>query len=235
MRQVPVIEFRDVGLCYQRRHRLRRNCAFWALQDVSFDVRRGETLGVIGRNGTGKSTLLKLIAGIIEPDRGTITRGAERASLLSLQVGFIPYLTGRQNAVLSGILLGMRRKEIEGRMPAIVEFSELGEFIDQPLNTYSAGMRARLGFAVAFQASPEILLVDEVVGVGDIQFRRKSSEAMKELIKSEKTVVLVSHDLKLVTELCDRALWIEHGKIRALGTVAAVIAEFRAAMQRPAA
>lgn len=147
---------------------------FWALKDISFDIFHGETLGVIGRNGVGKSTLLCLIAGIIDPDMGTVFRAENcHASLLSLQVGFVPQLTGRENAVLSGILLGMHRETIESRMEEIIAFSELDEFIDQPIYTYSTGMRARLGFSVAFQTDPDILLVDEVLGVGDADFREK--------------------------------------------------------------
>jgi len=210
-----LLRLENVGVSYRRRGGLNRRSLFWALEDVSFEIYRGETLGVIGRNGVGKSTLLRLLAGIIQPDLGTIRFDYPcHISLLSLQVGFIPQLTGRENAVLSGMLLGMRRKEIEERMGEIIAFAELEDFIDQPISTYSTGMRARLGFSVAFQADPDILLVDEVLGVGDAEFREKSAQAMRQKIRSNRTVVLVSHNQQTIRNLCDRALWIEKGCTR---------------------
>ncbi len=207
-----LLRLENVGVSYTRRGGLRRQPPFWALEDVSLEIFRGETLGVIGRNGVGKSTLLRLLAGIIRPDRGSISFDRPcHISLLSLQVGFIPQLTGRENAVLSGMLLGMRRKEIEARMGEIIAFAELEDFIDQPISTYSTGMRARLGFSVAFQADPDILLVDEVLGVGDAEFREKSARAMRQKICSNRTVVLVSHNPQTIRNLCDRALWVEKG------------------------
>jgi len=203
-----------------------RRCPFWALNDVSFDLYHGETLGILGRNGVGKSTLLRLLAGIIEPERGTLQRDESRISLLSLQAGFVPYLTGRENAILGGIFLGKRRAEIEARLPAIFEFAELQEFANQPLGTYSAGMRARLGFAVAFEADPEILLIDEVLGVGDAEFRRKSAQVMKERIKSDRTVVLVTHQVDLLRELCDRLVVIHEGATEIEGDVEAVLSRY---------
>lgn len=187
------------------------------LNDISFEIHRGETIGVIGRNGAGKSTMLRLIAGILEPDGGRIVNHGARVSLLSLGVGFVPHLSGRQNAMLSGMLLGLRRNEIAQRMDAIMEFSDLGVFFDQPLHTYSSGMRARLGFSVAIQVDSDILLIDEVLGVGDEEFRIKSTAEMKRLIKSDKTVVLVSHSLPTVKELCDNVIWIEGGVVKAAG------------------
>ena len=195
-----------------------RQTPFWALEDVTLEIYRGETVGVIGRNGVGKSTLLRLLAGIVSPDRGTIRFEIPcHTSLLSLQVGFIPQLTGWENAVLSGMLLGMRRKKIEACMDEIIAFSELGEFINQPISAYSPGMRARLGFSVAFQADPDILLFDEALGVGDAEFREKSANAMRQKIRSNKTVVLVSHNEKTIRNLCDRAVWIEKGGARMIG------------------
>jgi lipopolysaccharide transport system ATP-binding protein len=199
----------NVGVSYERRHGLFRRQEFWALEDVSFSLFHGETLGVIGRNGAGKSTLLRLLAGIIGPDRGKVERFGCRASLLSLQAGFLPRLTGRENAILSGVLLGLSREFVLERMASIIAFAELEESIDEPLHSYSAGMKARLGFSVAFQADPDILLVDEVLGVGDPEFRQKSATALRERIKSDKTVVLVSHNLDVVRALCDRLVWIK--------------------------
>jgi lipopolysaccharide transport system ATP-binding protein len=199
---------------------------YWALKDVSFDLYHGETLAVIGRNGAGKSTLLRVLAGIISPDRGQVQGNGCSISLLSLRVGFIPHLTGRENAVLSGMLMGLRRREVEKRMDAIVEFSELGSFIDQPVRTYSAGMNARLGFSVAFQSDSDILLIDEVLGVGDVEFRKKSTAALREKIKSDKTVVLVSHTPQTVKELCDRAVWIDGGVTRVEGSRDEVLQQY---------
>lgn len=207
---------------------------YWALKDVSFDVYHGETLGVIGRNGAGKSTLLRVLADIISPDRGRVQRNGCSVAMLSLQLGFIPHLTGRENAILSGMLMGLRRFEVEKVMEAIIDFSELEEFIDEPVRNYSAGMRARLGFSVAFQADPDVLLVDEVLGVGDVEFRRKSAQAMREKIKSNKTVVLVSHTPQSVRELCDRAVWIDQGVSQCDGSVEEVMGEYLGAMKATA-
>jgi len=209
-----LISLQNVSLSYTVRAGMFKWSKYMPLSDISFDLHRGETVGIIGRNGAGKSTLLRLIAGILEPDRGQIINHGARVSLLSLGVGFVPHLSGKQNAMLSGMLLGLRRQEIARRMEAIIEFSGLGHFINQPLHTYSSGMRARLGFSVAIQVDPDVLLIDEVLGVGDEEFRTKSTSEMKRLIKSDKTVVLVSHSLPTVKELCDRAVWIEEGSVK---------------------
>jgi lipopolysaccharide transport system ATP-binding protein len=196
------------------------------INDVSFNLHRGETVGIIGRNGVGKSSLLRIIAGITEPDGGSIINHGARVSLLSLGVGFVPHLSGRQNAMLSGMLMGLRRSEIAKKMEAIIDFSDLRNFIDQPLQTYSSGMRARLGFSVAIQVDPEVLLIDEVLGVGDEEFRTKSTSEMKRLINSEKTVVLVSHNLMTVRELCDRVVWLESGHVKAVGLTAEILGQY---------
>jgi lipopolysaccharide transport system ATP-binding protein len=175
---------------------------------------------------------LKLLAGILEQDRGTFINTGCTAALLSLQTGFVPYLTGRENAILSGILLGLRRHEVERRMDAIIDFSELGEFIEQPLSTYSSGMRARLGFSVAYQVEPDILLIDETLGVGDQEFKEKSTAAMRERIRSDKTIVLVSHSAGTIRALCDRAVWIEEGVTRAVGEVREVTDAYHAEIER---
>ncbi|MHA6491671.1 ABC transporter ATP-binding protein [Pseudomonas borbori] len=208
-----VFEARNVGLSYRQRAGVLRFNNFWALDDVSFILRAGETLGVIGANGAGKSTLLRLIAGIIDPDRGHLWRHPHKtASLLALNVGFKPELSGRENVVIGGLLLGLRLQQIKSLLDKIHEFSELGDFFERPVGTYSTGMRARLGFAVAIHADPDILLIDEVLGVGDQSFKIKSHEAMKQKIGSNKTVVLVSHSMEAIRELCDRVLWIHEGK-----------------------
>ena len=209
----PVLTIRHAGCVYKRKGSVfsSKKDLFWALKDVSLDLYDGEALGVIGKNGAGKTTMLRLMAGIIKPDRGTIRTNAKKISLLSLQVGFLGHLSGRKNAILSGLMLGLTYEEIECHMRSIIDFSELSEFIDQPVATYSAGMRARLGFSVAFHTNPDILLVDETLGVGDTEFRRKSTMVMKEKIRSNMTVVLVSHNASLIKELCDRAVWIDNG------------------------
>lgn len=230
-----VLSMHHVGVAYRRKKGIFGD-TFWALKDVSFELYHGETLGIIGRNGAGKSTLLRLIANIIKPDKGKIqkTQGYQ-ASLLTLQLGFVPYLTGRENAVLSGMLLGLRKKEILARLDAIIEFSELGEFIDQPIVTYSSGMAARLGFSVAFQADPDIFLIDEVLGVGDAEFIKKSTTVMQQKIKTNKTVVFVSHNAALVHQLCDRVVWIEDGVTRAEGEPKTVLAMYHEYLQQHAA
>lgn len=220
-----ILTLQHVGLHYSKREGFLKNSKYWALKDVSFDLHLGETLGIIGRNGVGKSTLLRVLAGIISPDTGQmlIHKPGLRISLISLQAGFVPFLSGRENAILSGMLLGATKKEIRSRMDDIVAFSELNGFLDQPVNTYSTGMRARLGFSVAYYVNPDVILLDEVLGVGDEAFRQKSTAAMKQRIKSDSTVVIVSHSIPLLSEVCDRLVWIENGKTMAEGNVAEIL------------
>lgn len=206
-----LVEMHNVGVAFNAKRSLGDN-RFWALEDVSLTLRRGERLGVIGRNGAGKSTLLRVIAGILAPDRGSVKRGPVSCQLLSLSLGFVPYLSGRDNAVLSGLMLGLRRREIVARLPAIREFSELGEFFEQPIATYSSGMNMRLAFSVAIQVEPDVLLIDEVLAVGDAEFQEKSGAALRARMGEGHTVVLVSHSEEQVAKLCDRVVWIEHGK-----------------------
>ncbi|MCK5718387.1 MAG: ABC transporter ATP-binding protein [Thiomargarita sp.] len=212
----PVLSLRNVGVFYKRNRGVFGE-PFWAFKDISFDLYHGETLGIIGRNGVGKSTLLRLMAGIIKPNTGTFINNGYTVSLLSLRLGFIPYLSGRKNAILSGMFMGLRKKDIKAKMDAIIDFSELGEFIDQPIATYSSGMIARLGFSVAFQVDPDILLIDEVLGVGDTEFSKKSTKLMQEKIRSNRTIVFISHNAHLVQQLCNRIVWIENGVSKADG------------------
>lgn len=221
-----VLKLQNVGVSYRVRSGLFKRELFWALQDVSFDLRKGESLGVIGGNGSGKSTLLRIIAGIIDPDRGRVERGQLRAALVSLRLGFLPHLTGRQNAMLSAMLMGSRRREAARNLDKIIAFSELEAFIDQPLRTYSAGMKARLGFAVAFQFDPDILLIDEALGVGDAEFRNKSTELMRRKIRSDKSAVIVSHNLAVIRSLCDRVVWIDKGVTKLVGETERVLAAY---------
>ena len=229
-----LLSLRDVSASYSIRSGFFKWTRMFPLRNISLDFHRAETVGVVGRNGAGKSTLLRLIAGIIEPDKGQVLNHGARVSLLSLGLGFVPHLSGRENAVLNGILLGLRLREIKARMDAIVDFSGLGEFIDWPLRTYSAGMRARLGFSVAIQTDSDILLIDEILGVGDEEFRAKSNAEIKKLLRSEKTVVLVSHQLPAVKELCDRVVWIEDGGIKDSGDTQSVVGRYVEGMRATA-
>ncbi|HKE48594.1 MAG TPA: ABC transporter ATP-binding protein [Rhodanobacteraceae bacterium] len=210
MRDV-LIELENVGIAFDAQRRV-GGARFWALDDVSVSLRRGERLGVIGRNGAGKSTLLRVVAGILQPDRGRVRRAPVSCQLLSLALGFTPHLSGRDNAILSGLMLGLRRRDIVARLPAIREFCELGDFFEQPIAAYSSGMVMRLAFSVAIQVEPDVLLIDEVLAVGDAEFQEKSGNALRERMGEGHTVVLVSHDEQQIAMLCDRVLWIEHGK-----------------------
>jgi len=229
----PIVELENVGVAFNTQLRV-GSPRFWALEDVSLSLARGDRLGVVGRNGSGKSTLLRTIAGIIAPDRGNIRRAPVSCQLLSLALGFMRHLSGRDNAVLSGLMLGMRRREIVARLPAILEFSELGDFFDQPISSYSTGMLARLGFSVAIQVDPDVLLIDEVLSVGDAEFQKKSGAALRERIHDGTTVVFVSHGDAQILQVCDRAVWIEHGRSVKHGPVDDVLAAYHAALQATA-
>ncbi|NBS27067.1 MAG: ABC transporter ATP-binding protein [Gammaproteobacteria bacterium] len=170
-----VLSLDNVGIRYRKRVSLLRSSWRWAIRQLSFEVHAGETLGIIGHNGAGKSTLMKVLTGILAPDEGEVIRNCETASLLTINLGFMPHLSGRDNAILSGMLLGLSQAEVRSKLPAIIEFSELEKFIDEPFRTYSAGMKARLGFGIAFASDPDVILIDEVLGVGDRDFRRKST------------------------------------------------------------
>lgn len=210
---MPLMRLENVGLAYQGVRKVGSR-GFWALEDVSMDLHEGETLGLIGRNGAGKSTLLRILAGILRPDRGrVVVRKPLRIQLLALGLGFVPHLSGRDNAIMSGMLLGMSRREIEGRLTAIQDYSELGDFFEQPLNTFSSGMMMRLGFSVAMQSQPDVLLIDEVLGVGDAEFLKKSGNDLRARMRSGMTCVLVSHQDATIEELSDRVAWIEHGRL----------------------
>lgn len=200
---------------------------FEALKDISFKLKKGEILGIVGKNGSGKSTLLKAIAGIFTPDNGTVELFGNTVSLLAIGVGFIKELSGRENIILSGMLLGFSEKEIKSRIDEIIEFSELGEFINKPVRTYSSGMYSKLSFAITAILETDIILIDEVLSVGDSRFRKKSYAKMKELINhKDRTVVIVSHDSKTLLDLCDKLLWINDGKFMQYGNTKEVLSAY---------
>jgi ABC-type polysaccharide/polyol phosphate transport system ATPase subunit len=234
----PAIDVRSVGVRYSlrftRKTTLRDSFTrrfrpvsgekeFWALRNVNFRLVHGESLGVIGPNGAGKSTLLQVLAGIITPSEGVVDVHGQISSLLTLGAGFDQDLTGRENIALAGAFLGIDHREMERRTDGIIEFADIGEFIDAPIKTYSSGMRARLGFSIATSVDPDILLLDEVLGTGDQVFREKSKARVLELVKAAKAIVLVTHDMNWVLEFCNRAMLLEHGHVVAEGEPADVV------------
>jgi ABC-2 type transport system ATP-binding protein len=197
---------------------------FWALRDVSFRLDHGESLAVIGPNGAGKSTLLQVLAKILTPTEGNIMVNGRISSLLTLGAGFDPDLSGRDNILLAGAFMGMDHLDMMRRLPGIIEFADIGQFIDAPIKTYSTGMNARLGFSIATAVDPDVLLLDEVLGTGDATFRMKSQSRVEELMKSARAIVLVTHDMKWPVEFCNRAILLEKGHIVAAGDPASVVA-----------
>ena len=198
-----------------------------ALDHVSFEVNRGEAFGIIGRNGAGKSTLLRCVAGTLRPNGGKAVVHGRTSTLLQLGVGFIPELTGRRNVYLGGLAAGLRKTDIDERYDEIVKYAELEEAIDRPMKTYSNGMFARLAFSVAMNLDPEVLLLDEILAVGDASFQGKSLKAMRRLLDRAGTILFVSHSLSSVEEFCDRAVWLDAGRIAAEGPAEDVVAQYR--------
>lgn len=237
------IEVKDVKVTYRSmksfsirkspgKIRQRRDC-YEALRGVSFTVPKGKIVGIIGKNGSGKSTLLKTIAGVFSPDEGTVDTFGNRLSLLAIGIGFQANLSGLENIYLSGLLLGFTEKEIRRRLPEIAEFSELGEFIYKPVQTYSSGMYSKLAFSITAILDTEIILIDEVLSVGDIHFREKSYEKMKEIIEDEdKTVMIVSHSNASILKLCDDVIWIHDGLVKEYGPAEKVVEDYEGFMRR---
>lgn len=205
---------------------------FEAVKSISFDVPKGEILGIIGKNGSGKSTLLKALAGIFSPDSGTIDLKGHSVSLLSIGVGFQKELTGRANILLSGMLLGFSEAEIKEKMTGIIEFAELGKFIDMPVKTYSSGMYSKLAFSITAILETDIMLIDEVLSVGDEHFKKKSYDKMKTLIShKDRTVVIVSHSISTLEKLCDKVMWMNDGEIKMIGKPKPVLAAYKEFMK----
>lgn len=227
----PIIQLEDVGLSYRLRRGFQRSC-YWAVRNLNLAIHPGEIIGLVGHNGAGKSTLLQLVSGILQPETGRLYRQARlKCALLSLQLGFIPYLTGRQNAILGGLLQGLPRRVIEQRLEAILAFSELGEFFDRPINTYSSGMLTRLSFTVAIEINPDVLLIDEVLAVGDGTFQEKSRRALQAKMHA-RTVLIAAHDLHSLSQICTRIVWMEQGRVCATGPVAETLALYQAHLEQ---
>jgi ABC-type polysaccharide/polyol phosphate transport system ATPase subunit len=200
---------------------------FWALRQVDLVVRPGEAVGLIGHNGAGKSTLLKLIVGVLRPLEGRVRVRGRIAPLLELGTGFDPELTGRENVFLNGTILGFTRQDIAGRLDRIVEFAGLRDFIDAPLRTYSSGMTARLGFAVATDVDPDVLIIDEILGVGDEEFQRKSAARLRRVQEKGGATLVVSHNLTALRSMCQRVVWLDHGTVKAAGPTDEVLAKYQ--------
>lgn len=210
------------------RGKLRFN-EFLALDNVSFSLEKGKTLGLIGKNGAGKSTTLKLISGILKPTEGTIRTYGNIVPMLELGAGFDLELTGKENIYLNGAILGYSKEYLESKYDEIVDFAEIREFIDMPIRNYSSGMMARLAFSIASVVQPEILIVDEILAVGDVAFQEKSFNRMKELMSGGATVLFVSHDLEKIEEMCDKVIWLDHGKVVMFGDTAEVCNAYKKA------
>lgn len=206
------------------------NSIFWALKGITFNVKQGECIGIIGRNGSGKSTLLSLILGTIYPSKGAIKVSQKITPLLELGSGFHPDLTGRENIILNGVLLGLTQDEVLERIEDIIRFSDIKEFINMPVRTYSSGMYLRLAFSVAIHTDPKLLLIDEILSVGDESFQKKSKDALIHLIKGGVTAVFVSHNLYAIQEICNRGIWLDNGLMRAEGAPAEVVAEYQSSI-----
>lgn len=205
----------------------------WALRDVSFEVKHGEAIGIIGRNGSGKSTLLRILSRITEPTEGLSRVRGRVGSLLEVGTGFHPELTGRENIYLNGSILGMRKRELDGKLDAIVAFAEVGKFLDTPVKFYSSGMHVRLAFAVAAHLEPEILLVDEVLAVGDAAFQKKCLGKMGEAGRHGRTVMFVSHQMNAIRKLCTRVLWLDAGRVKMFDSMVKVVSAYEAALSTP--
>ena len=205
---------------------------FWALRHVSFDVGPGESIGLIGANGAGKSTLLRLVCGLGRPTTGDVLVRGRLAGLLEIGAGFHPYLTGRENLYVSAIVSGLRRREVKALFDTIVDFAELRDFIDQPLRTYSSGMKMRLGFSVAVHVDPAVMIIDEGLAVGDGHFKPKCLERIESFRRRGKTLLMVSHDMGIVRSFCTRAVWLRRGTVIADGSIDDIVPEFEASIQR---
>ena len=244
MEEKHAIEVKDLVISYQNlkktsikktllRLKRQKPDRFVAVRGISFYVREGEILGIIGKNGSGKSTTLNALAGIFSPDSGSIDLHGHSISLLSIGVGFIREMTGRENITLSGMLLGFTEEQVKAKEQEIIDFAEIGDFIDMPVRTYSSGMYSKLAFSITAILETDIMLIDEVLSVGDQKFKKKSYEKMKSLISNkERTVVIVSHSIDTLKQLCDTVMWMHEGKIKRIGDPEEVLDEYVAFMEK---
>lgn len=229
----PMLEMNGVSLNYRSSRATFDHGVHHVLDRVSFQLHEGETLGIVGRNGVGKTTILRVMAGILAPTSGKVSiRPGVTTSLLTLGLGFLPDLSGRDNAILSAMLQGSTKVQAKSYLDEIKSFSELGDSFEEPVKTYSSGMRSRLGFTTALMTHVDILLIDEVLSVGDAHFRAKAEAAMKERIVGSQTVVLVSHNDKQINSMCDRAVWIDRGRVSSEGDTGQVLADYRESVER---
>ncbi len=206
--------------------RFRKKEEIWALKDINLGIKKGEKFGIVGDNGSGKTTLLKIISGITVPTEGRVEITGRVAALINLEAGFHPELTGEENIFLNGMLLGMSKKEIKNKFKKIIRFSGLENFIDTPFYTYSSGMALRLGFSIAVHSDPDILLIDEILAVGDQEFQQKSFQKMQDFFKKGKTIIFISHYLPTVVKLCPKTAWLEEGKLKSLDVSKKVISQY---------
>lgn len=251
MSKEPIISVNNLGVCYNRQAYKPKNLReiaggfkslfstkkrkhmktplekhYWALKEIGFEAYEGDIIALVGRNGAGKSTLMKILANIMPPDTGSTVVNGTVSNLLALNTGQQPNLSGRENVRLYGYLLGMTKKELDQKMDSIIEFSQIGEFIDEPVKNYSSGMKSRLGFATMIKSEPDILLLDEVFAVGDAEFQQKATEAMKDFMKRAKIIFLVTHSLSHARKICNRGIWIERGQMKAIGNITDVIQQY---------
>lgn len=216
----------ELGKIITRKNKEKRVKEVWALKNVSFNIEKGKSVGIIGYNGAGKTTLLKVIAQLYKPDSGEIKLNSDSVSLLTLGAGFQPELSGIENIYLNGLLLGLKKKEIDEKLNDIISFADIGEFIYNPIKSYSSGMKSRVAFAIASHVEPEILLIDEVLGVGDQAFKEKSRKKMNELINDNRTVLIVSHSISTIRNMCESVLWLHKGEVMGFGDAKEIIQEY---------
>lgn len=212
---------------FSRKKKKKKNEEFWALKNISFHVNRGEVVGIIGSNGAGKSTLLKVVSGVMKPTKGKVEVNGVISPMIELGAGFDPELTARENIYLNGAILGYSKKMLDEKFDEIVEFSELRDFLEVPVKNFSSGMTAKLAFSIATIVNPEILIVDEILSVGDMRFQEKSKQKMMSMIEGGTTVLYVSHSLASIQELCTKVIWIEHGELQAVGDTNEICAQYK--------
>ena len=217
---------------FTKKKKMKKNVVFWALKDVSFNIGKGEVVGLIGSNGAGKSTLLKVVSGVMKPTKGKVKVKGVISPMIELGAGFDGNLTARENIYLNGAILGYSKEFLDDKFDEIVEFSELKDFLDVPVKNFSSGMTAKLAFSIATIVNPEILIVDEILSVGDIKFQEKSKKKMMEMIKGGTTVLYVSHSLQSIKELCTKVVWLEHGKVVKMGDTKEICDEYYKAQMK---